>query len=112
MITLYVKTGCPYCAKVLAAFNELDIPFEEKNIADPGVVEELKAEGGKRQVPYLDDDNMTPYILDDDVAMYESDSIVNYLTKKYGKGTQAAGDKPENIRLHRDDDANLCEACE
>lgn len=74
---LYVKTGCPYCAKVLAALKEHNVPFEEKNISDDSVVEELLAKGGKRQVPY---------IVDGDVSMYESDAIVGYIHEKYMTG--------------------------
>ena len=76
MPTLYVKTGCPFCAKVLMTGEDLNITFDEKNIADPAVAEELIARGGKRQVPYL---------VDDDTEMYESDDIIAYLTQKYGK---------------------------
>lgn len=71
-MTLYVKTGCPFCHKVLAAGEELGITFEEKNIADDAVAAELIARGGKRQVPYLVDS-------DHGVEMYESDDIVAYL---------------------------------
>jgi glutathione S-transferase len=74
MPTLYVKTGCPFCAKVLAAASELHITFDEKNIADPAVADELIKRGGKRQVPYL---------VDGDTEMYESDAIVEYLQKKH-----------------------------
>ena len=77
MLTLYVKTGCPYCAKVLAAGKELAVEFDEKNIADPAVAEELIQRGGKRQVPYLVD-------LDADIEMYESDDIVEYLHQTFG----------------------------
>src|SRR3989344_5259214 len=72
MLTLYVRTGCPYCAKVLAAGQELGISFDLKNIADEGIADELIAKGGKRQTPYLVDSERG-------VAMYESDAIVNYL---------------------------------
>jgi len=77
MLTLYVKTGCPYCAKVLAAVEELGLTIEEKNIADDAVAEELISLGGKRQVPYLVDSERS-------VAMYESDDIVDYLREHYG----------------------------
>lgn len=90
MITLYVKTGCPYCAMVIAKLNELEVPFEEKNIADEEVAKELLAKGGKRQVPYIDDEepcenakHHTPCIVDGDVEMYESADIVEYLDKNY-----------------------------
>ncbi len=77
MLTLFVKTGCPYCAKVLAVAEELGLTIEEKDIADDAVAEELIAHGGKRQVPYLIDS-------DRDVAIYESDDIVGYLREHYG----------------------------
>ncbi len=78
MLTLYVLTGCPYCAKVLAAGRELGIEFNLKNVGDPGVTEELIARGGKRQMPYLVDEEAG-------VEMYESDDIVDYLHQKYVK---------------------------
>ncbi len=44
MLTLYVKTGCPYCAKVLAAGEELGFEFNLKNVADESrSVERLNA---------------------------------------------------------------------
>lgn len=77
MRTLYVLTGCPYCAKVLRAGEELGIEFTLKNVGDPGVTEELIERGGKRQMPYLVDEETG-------VEMYESDDIIDYLTKTYG----------------------------
>ena len=106
MITLYLKTGCPYCAKVLAVMDKYNIEFEGKNIADEDVVKELKKIGGKRQVPFLDDDNMTPYIVDDDVEMYESDAIVEYLEKKYGNGNK----EESTLRIHISENTSLCSA--
>ncbi len=85
MITLYVKTGCPFCGKVLRKVEELGIEIDEQNIADEHVADALLAHGGKRQVPYLIDPEC-------DVAMYESDAIVEYLEKRFGKGKAAAGD--------------------
>ena len=76
MLTLYVKTGCPFCHKVLDAGKELGITFDEKNIADDAVAAELIAKGGKRQVPYLVD-------TDHGVEMYESDDIVAYLKEHH-----------------------------
>ena len=78
MVTLYVKTGCPFCHKVLAAGEELGILFDQKNIAEPSVAEELIARGGKRQVPYLVDSEKG-------VEMYESGDINEYLRKTYPK---------------------------
>jgi glutaredoxin len=78
MLTLYVKTGCPYCHKVLDTGEELGISFEEKNIADDTVASELVARGGKRQVPYLVDS-------EHGVEMYESGDIDTYLREHYRK---------------------------
>lgn len=72
MLTLYVKTGCPYCMKVHIALADLDIEVEEKNVADPAVSAELIARGGKRQTPYLVDS-------ENGVEMYEADDIIEYL---------------------------------
>lgn len=97
MLTLYVKTGCPYCAAVLAKLKEFVVPFEEKNIADLKVAKELLAHGGKRQVPFLEDEDPcetakhhTPCLVDEDVQMYESADIINYLEKNYSSNTQEA----------------------
>lgn len=78
MLTLYVKTGCPFCQKVLRAGEELGALFEERNIADPTMAKELIERGGKQQVPYLVDDA-------NGKEMYESDDIVAYLHEKYPK---------------------------
>jgi len=72
MLTLYVKTGCPFCHKVLDAGKELGIIFDEKNIADDAIAAELVARGGKRQVPYLVDSEKG-------IEMYESNDIIAYL---------------------------------
>ena len=76
MLTLYVKTGCPYCGVVLNKLEELGLKFEEKNVSDPAVSEELVKRGGKRQMPYLVDSATG-------VEMYESKDIVEYLEKNY-----------------------------
>jgi glutaredoxin 3 len=76
-LTLYVKTGCPYCAKVLQAGEELGITFDLKNVADEGISEELIARGGKKQMPYLVDEA-------NKVEMYESDDIIDYLHQHFG----------------------------
>ena len=79
MLTLYVKTGCPYCARVLEVVKLLGIEVEEKNIKNPAVAEDLITRGGKRQVPYLIDAKRG-------VEMYESEDIVEYLCREYGGG--------------------------
>lgn len=76
MITLYVKTGCPYCAQVLQVVDELNIPVTLKNIADEGVIDEMIELGGKQQEPFLVDDETQ-------TLLYESDVIEQYLREKY-----------------------------
>ncbi len=78
MLTLYVKTGCPFCRIVLQAGEELGVSFEEKNIASDAIATELIARGGKRQVPYLVDGERG-------IEMYESKEIVAYLHANYQK---------------------------
>ena len=73
-ITLYVKTGCPFCAKVTAVLNAYKIPFIEKNISEDGNLDELISLGGKPQ---------TPFMVDGDTMMYESESIIHHLEKKH-----------------------------
>ena len=58
--------------------KELGIEFDEKNIADPAVAEELIRRGGKKQAPYLVDP-------DTNEEMYESDAIVEYLHQNFGE---------------------------
>lgn len=76
MLTLYVKSGCAFAAMVIHRLEELELPFEEKNIADEGVQEELIARGG---------DSHTPYLVDTDagVEMYESENIIAHLDSHY-----------------------------
>lgn len=78
MLTLFVRTGCPFCHKVLDTVAELGIDVEQKNIADQSVADELVALGGKRQVPYLVDS-------DRGIALYESMDIDAYLRAQYSK---------------------------
>lgn len=72
MITLYVRTGCHYCERVLETVEELDVPVTLKNVADEGVADELVRLGGKQQMPFLVDDETG-------TQMYESDVIEQYL---------------------------------
>lgn len=76
MITLYVKTGCQYCARVLKTVDELHVPVTLKNVADPGVAEELVSIGGKKQEPFLVDDETQ-------TLLYEADVIDQYLRDRF-----------------------------
>ena len=80
MLNLYIKTGCPYCLRVLEANETIKAPLVLRNISeDSALRSELIEKGGKAQAPYLED-------TDRGVSMYESLDIVDYLSKEYGSG--------------------------
>jgi len=79
MLTLYVRTGCPYCGKVLREAEEMGVTFILKNISEPEIAAELVARGGKQQVPYLVDEA-------NDKEMYESEDIIAYLHESFKTG--------------------------
>jgi glutaredoxin len=77
MLILYVKQGCSFCTKVLDFAARQSIELNLKDIySDQEIMDELIARGGKRQVPYLVDE-------DKDIEMYESADIVEYLKTNY-----------------------------
>ncbi len=72
MLDLYILETCPYCKKVLAFLEEHEIKFNPINIKDKAYEETLIKLGGKRQVPFLVDN-------DRNIQMYESNDIIEYL---------------------------------
>ncbi len=85
---LFVKTGCPYCKKVLDFAEQNNITFAQlKEKKEPGVLDELLKRGGKSQFPYLVDEEAG-------VEMYESADIVEYLAKKFGKDASTSPKVP------------------
>lgn len=85
-LTLYVKTGCPFCGRVREVLQKIRLTATEKNRSDTVVEAELVKRGGKRQVPYFVDEAKG-------IEMYESEDIVDYLIKNYGSGAQQAVEK-------------------
>ena len=76
-LDLYYYDSCPYCQKVLRAMRRLGIEdkITLKNILTSDEdAETLVRVGGKRQVPCL--------FIDGD-PMYESDDIVQWLTREF-----------------------------
>ena len=101
MLTLYTKASCPFCQKVMPLIDELGLEVELKDISENDTYRaELLEKGGKQQVPYLIDS-------DKEVAMYESDDIMDYLEVNYSAVGEMATDGP---RVHGS--ANVCIACE
>ncbi|MDB5195337.1 MAG: hypothetical protein JWO84_521 [Parcubacteria group bacterium] len=80
MITLYINPACPFCQKTLEVAREVGAPLTVKNIHDEGVADELVRIGGKKQMPFMVDD-------EDEVSMYESEDIMAYLHQKYSQKT-------------------------
>lgn len=82
MLNLYIKTGCPYCIRVVEANKKIDAPLQILNISEnPTWRDELREKGGKTQAPYLEDTARG-------VSMYESLDIINYLKEHYGNGIE------------------------
>src|SRR5262245_53449253 len=83
LLELYDFEACPYCRKVREVLCELDLDYLCLPTARGSARRDaLRALGGMMQVPYLVDPNA-------DVALYESDEIIGYLDRTYGRG--AAG---------------------
>ena len=76
---LYQQDYCPHCIRVRKVINRLGIEEGKDYILKEARYgtkeqEELIKIGGKRQVPFL---------WDEDVQMYESKDIIQYLIQKY-----------------------------
>jgi glutathione S-transferase len=95
MITLYVKTGCPFSAKAMAALDAYGVDYEQRNIKSAVFLKELMALGGKKQ---------TPYFVHGDEQFYESDRIVAYVEEHFA-------DIPEEgkPRVHMAKNDALCD---
>jgi len=56
-ITLYKKSGCPWAAAVIGFLNELNLPFEIRNVTtQPAYADELRGLSGKCVSPSLEID--------------------------------------------------------
>ena len=74
-LVLYMRPTCPFCLKVLRYMKKNDIEVPLKNIMeDPQALKELETIGGKNQVPCL-------FI--DGKPLYESDDIIEFLSKEF-----------------------------
>lgn len=78
---LYDIEGCPYCKLVREAMTELDLDVVIYPCPKGGVRFRNSAMkiGGQEQFPYLIDPNRA-------VSLYESNDIIQYLFRYYGKG--------------------------
>jgi glutaredoxin 3 len=69
-ITIYRKSGCPWSAAVMGFLNELNIPYEIKNVTThPDYARELETVSGQCASPTLDIDGVIlPDVSVEDVA--------------------------------------------
>ncbi len=95
MIQVFVKTGCPFCAKVLTVLDAYGLEYKERNVSDQKNVEELIRLGGKKQEPFM---------VDGETMLYESVAIIDYIEKCYGG---AGRGKP---KIHFVADGGVCPA--
>lgn len=75
-LELYYMPTCPFCRKVITWMQEhnIDDVVMHDITSEPGAAEKLVEVGGKKQVPCL-------FI--DGKPMYESDDIIEFLSKEY-----------------------------
>lgn len=72
MIELFILETCPYCKKVMKFLEDKKLKYRLIDIANKESEESLIQIGGKRQVPFLVDNERN-------IQMYESDDIIEYL---------------------------------
>lgn len=102
MLTLYMRSTCPFCQRVMQIADNLHITLDLKDVGeDEAALAELEAKTGKTQVPYLVD-------TEKDVTMLESDDIIEYLRENYVSSEVAA--TPAKPRVHVG--GSTCESCE
>lgn len=90
MLTLYIRTGCGFCASVLRTIEELGLAdVQIKDIVNMELIQELEAHTGRHTVPFLIDSVRG-------VEMYESVDINRYLQEHYGTGTNKAENEESN----------------
>lgn len=72
MIELFMLETCPYCHKIIKFLDENNIDYKKIDISNKESEESLIQIGGKRQVPFIVDNERN-------IQMYESADIIEYL---------------------------------
>lgn len=72
MLDLYILEHCPYCHKVMEFLDKNAVKYNKIDTSNKFSEEALIKLGGKRQVPFLIDN-------DRNIQMYESDDIIEYI---------------------------------
>ena len=73
MIDLYVMETCPFCRRVMDFLEQTHIEYNKMDVSNAENHRRLMEIGGKDQVPFMVEDN---------ISMYESNDIVEYLKKR------------------------------
>ena len=75
MIEIYITSTCPFCIKVIRAADQMGLE-EGKDFM---IVDAAHGKPGRQKVIDTGGKSMVPFLVDGDVAMYESDDIITYL---------------------------------
>jgi glutaredoxin 3 len=76
-VTLYRKSGCPWSAAVMGFLNEMNIPYEIRNVTmNPAYLSEVQAISGQSKSPTL--------IIDDEILPDASVEQVAQALEKRG----------------------------
>lgn len=77
MLELYQFESCPYCSKVRQKLTELQVDYIARNAPKGSKKRDfIEKTYGQAQVPLLVD-------MDEDLALYESSDIIDYLEKRF-----------------------------
>ena len=57
-VTIYTKTGCPYCAAAVKHYTDEGVSFTEVNVTEQPAMKDrlLEITGGRRMVPVIVED--------------------------------------------------------
>lgn len=84
-MTLYQLYACPFCIKTRRALKRLNLPVETRNVHLGSPHRQVLEQGGGRiQVPCLHLQQEG-----DDIWMYESSDIIEFLEKQFGEREEA-----------------------
>jgi len=98
-LTLYHKSTCPFCIKVLHYMDQNNIFMPLKNVADIDNYEELLKIGGKTQVPCLVIDGKPLYEPDDIIQWFEDNKAMEqWIELVHNADTCDLGRKQKNPR--------------
>jgi len=98
MIRLYDYPDCPFCQKVRVVLAEKDLEFEKE------LIDLHKAEQKKPEFLKLNPYGKVPVLVDDDVVVYDSTIINEYLDDEYPNPTLMPEDSANRARVRQLED--------